>query len=122
MGDTLAWVPTFNPARREQLRGLCLWGPTLIDATGAGVAEHIFRAWGELFAAGPPILTLTGNFTWAAEDERPPRAERATQPEGGYGRLEFNRDAVVRTLRLLAHYAEEVRSSRGRLYLLHQGV
>jgi hypothetical protein len=122
MGDTLAWVPAYNPARQEPHRGLCMWGPTLIDATGAGVAEHVFRAWGELFAAGPPILTLTGNFSWAAEGERPPGAGRATQPEGGYDCLEFDRDEVVRTLRLLAHYAERVRSSGGRLYLLHQGV
>ena len=25
--DTLAWIPTTNPARREPHRGLCMWGP-----------------------------------------------------------------------------------------------
>src|SRR5262249_17099501 len=45
MGDTLAWVPTYNPVRQERHHGLCMWGSTIIDVTGAGAAEQVFRAW-----------------------------------------------------------------------------
>ena len=63
MEDTLAWIPTTNPARGEPHRGLCMWGPTLIEAEGASVAERVFGGWAELLAAGPPRLGLTGGFS-----------------------------------------------------------
>lgn len=124
MEDTLAWIPTFNPARREPHRGLCMWGPTVIEAEGAAVAERVFRTWADLFAVGPPTLALTGGFSWAADEDRvlPPEAARATALVGGYDRLEFDREVVVGVLRQLADYARQVQSAGGRLYLLHQGV
>jgi hypothetical protein len=67
MGDSLAWLPTFNPARREPHSGLCMWGSTIVDENGALVAERVFLAWADLFAVGPTILALTGNFSWEAE-------------------------------------------------------
>jgi hypothetical protein len=123
MADALAWVPTFNPARREPHKGLCMWGPTIIEAEGAPVAERVFRAWADLFDLGPPVLALTGNFSWVVEGDAPPAdAERATPLEGGYDRLEFDREEVVGVLRQLARHTERVRSAGGRLYLLHRGV
>jgi hypothetical protein len=123
MADTLAWVPTFNPARREPHKGLCMWGPTIIDADGAPIAERVFRAWADLLVLGPPVLALTGNFSWVAEGDAPlSDAERVTPLERGYDRLEFDRDEVVGVLQQLVQYSDRVRSAGGRLYLLHQGV
>jgi hypothetical protein len=123
MADTLAWVPTFNPARREPHKGLCMWGPTTIEAEGAAIAGRVFRAWADLFALGPPVLVLTGNFSWVAEGEAPhSEAEQVTPLEGGYDRLEFDREVVVGVLRRLAEDCERVRLAGGRLYLFHHGV
>jgi hypothetical protein len=122
MGDTLARVPTVNPARREPHRGLCMWGPTLIEAEGAAVAERVFGLWAELFAVGPPVLALTGSCSWPASDDDPPAGERVTQLEGGYDRLQFDRDEVVGVLRQVAAWCGRVRSGGGKLYLCHLGV
>jgi len=122
MQDTLTWIPTTNPARAEPHRGLCMWGPTLIEVEGAGIAERVFRGWAGLLAIGPPVLALTGGFRWAADDAAPPAGERVKQLEGGYDGLEFNRDEVVAVLKQLAGWCGLVRSGAGRLYLYHGGV
>lgn len=123
MGDTLEWIPTVNPARQEPHRGLCMWGPTLIVVEGAEVAERVFGLWAELFAVGPPVLTLTGNYSWVEPDDDPTQSTvRFTQLEGGYDRLEFDRDEVVGVLRQVAAWCGQVRLGGGRLYLNHFGV
>jgi hypothetical protein len=73
MVDTLAWIPTTNPSRRHAHRGLCLCGVTIIDTAGAAVAERVFPAWADLFAAGPPILTrlVTLNSAMSNKLRRP---------------------------------------------------
>ena len=123
MEDTLAWIPTFNPTRKETQSGLCMWGPTIIGVEGAGVAERVFRAWADLFAVGPSILSLTGVYSWAVEgDAAPPVGERGSALQGGCDKLAFPRDEVVAVLRQMAEYAGRVQSAGDRLYLLHQGV
>lgn len=120
--DTLAWIPTTNPARREPHQGLCMWGPTLIEAEGAEIAERVFDGWAQLLAAGPPRLVLRGAFSWAAEQDSPPTSERVTQLAGGYDRLEFERDEIVGVLQQLADWCRQVRAGAGQLYLYHFGV
>jgi hypothetical protein len=122
LGDTLDWIPTINPARGEPHQGLCMWGPTLIEAEGAEVAERVFAAWADLFSASPPILSLAGNFSWATSDDVRPSRERAAQLEGGYDQLKFNRDEVVGILQQLALWCRQVRSGDGKLYLYHGGI
>lgn len=122
MADTLEWIPTFNPARREAHRGLCMWGPTLIMVEGAAVAERVFGLWADLFSVGPPVLSLTGSYSWVEPDDAPPTGERVTQLQGGYDRLEFGRDDVVGVLRQLVAWCSLVRLGGGRLYLSHFGV
>ena len=121
--DTLAWIPTTNPARGEHYCGLCMWGPTLIEVAGAEIAERVFTGWAELLSAGPPQLELTGAFSWTAtDDEAPTEGARVTLLEGGYDRLTFDRDKVVGLLRQLAAWCGKIRTSNGRLYLYHTGV
>jgi hypothetical protein len=99
-----------------------MWGPTLIETDGAEVAERVFGGWAELLAAGPLRLVLTGGFSWAAKDDAPTTGERVTQLEGGYDRMEFDRDELVGVLRQLAAWCGQVHSGAGKLYLYHGGV
>ncbi|MBM3458732.1 MAG: hypothetical protein FJX77_09400 [Armatimonadetes bacterium] len=141
--DTLAWVPTTNPSRREPHHGLCMYGPTIIEAEGAGVAEQVFRGWAELLAIGPPRLELRGPYGWdaadhAGDDEGVSQPEagtdgpgfdddelvglRVSQLEGGYDHLQFDRDELVGVLRQLVAWCREVSSGEGRFYLYHGGI
>lgn len=120
--DTLLWIPTTNPAKKESHCGLCMWGPTLIEAEGAAMAERVFAGWADLLTLGPPQIRLRGAFCWATENDSPPLGERVTQLEGGYDQLEVDRDTVVAVLRQLADWCGQVKSSAGRLYLYHGGV
>lgn len=122
MGVTLKWIPTVNPARREPCRGLCMWGPTVIVAEGAAVAERVFALWAELFSLGPSVLALTGSLRCLEPDDASTALDRGAQPEGGYDRLEFDRDEVVGVLRHLVGWCGQVRSGGRRLYLYHGGV
>lgn len=111
--DTLAWLPSYNPAKKESVTGLCRWGPTIIAADGAATACRIFAAWADLLGAGPPLLRLDGEWTYI---------ENETPNEGRYERLEFDRDETVARFRLLSRFAEEVTGSGHDLYILHLGV
>jgi hypothetical protein len=99
-----------------------MYGPTIIAVEGAHLASRLFESWAQLFALGPPILALTGNFGWATDAAPTPDATQVTLLEGAYEQLQFDRDEVVGVLLQLAVYAESVASGRGKLYLLHQGV
>ncbi|MDI1446051.1 hypothetical protein [Polyangium sp. 6x1] len=112
MGDTLAWIPTHNPARDEPCMGLCMYGPTLIHVEGARVAAAVFSTWARLFALGPSDLDLTGGYAWVGADPS----------TGDYERLHIGRDVLCSRLNGLALRAEQVASGEGRLYLLHFGV
>ena len=90
-----------------------MWGPTLIEAEGAIAAKQVFGRWAELFAAGPPVLDLSGGYVLSANTD---------SEAGGYEKLKFNRDEVVGVLRQLTTWCGQIRSAKGRLYLYHGGV
>ena len=73
-----------------------------------------FGGWAELFAtSSPPVLTLTGGFSWAASDDAPAVCGCVTQLSGGYDRLEFDRDEVVGVLQQLVGWCGQVRVGAG---------
>lgn len=111
--DSLNWIPSYNPAKQEPTAGLCRWGPTIIHIEGAVTARRIFTAWADLLSAGPPMLHLTGAWSYLGAEP---------SSEGAYEWLEFDRGEVVERLRLLAHYADKVAVSGHDLYILHLGV
>jgi hypothetical protein len=112
MSDALAWVPTLNPAKNEHGTGLNLYGPTVILANGAPLAESVFRAWAQLFRLGPDELVLTGPWTTIEGDPRP----------GHYSQLSFPRAPVVNALERLADDCKRVGDSAGSCFLLHIGI
>jgi hypothetical protein len=107
MTDTLVWIPCFNPSRWEKCDGLNMWGVTLIREDGASIAQSIFRSWANLFASGPEVLNLQGNFD--LEKER-------------HDRFKLSRDDCVDTLNQIAGYLTQVQESKGNLTVLHFGV
>jgi hypothetical protein len=112
MRDVLAWVPTLNPATRKYGHGLNFYGPTVILADGAYLAEDVFRAWAHLFSLGPEELVLTGPWTTVEDHSR----------EGNYSLLRLPRAAVVATLERIADDCRRVGDSVGRFFLLHIGI
>jgi len=112
INDTLKWIVCYNPANKmEKLIGLNWYGPSVIKQDGAALVKQVFENWASLFASGPPILNLTGNYAWRHE-----------QRQGAYAVLEFDRDQTVKTFRTLASYAKRVLDSNDELFLLHLGI
>ena len=112
MDDSLRWIPTLNPAKRERRHGLNFWGPTAILADGAPTAARVFRGWAELLRIGPPELLLTGPWT---QIEGEPKS-------GHFSQLRFARDQVVTALDRVAHDCERVADSGGAHFVLHLGI
>ncbi|HVF87091.1 MAG TPA: hypothetical protein VM866_05845 [Pyrinomonadaceae bacterium] len=113
MLDTMNWLSTYNPAKSEDHKGLCLYGPTVIRTEGAGTAAKVFRSYADLFSNDPKKLRLTG--PWSAEEGKP-------RAEGGYQQIEFERDMVVGELRQLAADLDRVAESDDEMYVLHLGI
>lgn len=111
MADTLRWIETYNPARKEPHVGLCWYGPTVIRLEGAQQTQQIFQAWATLFSRGPEILNLRG---WYTKDEQ--------HPDGFYDRLVVERDTIVQHLQGIAAYAQKTITSQGQYFILHLGL
>src|SRR5262245_7892342 len=95
LSDALNWIPTLNPAAHVRQHGLCMWGDTIIDGEGAAIACRVFLAWAELFETAPEVVVLQGSFGWCEDStEALPSSPNLTQLDGGYERLEFDRDAI----------------------------
>ncbi len=123
MGDTLKWIPTYNPAKRQPFKGLCTYGVTVINEEGAEAAEKIFLLWAELFSCGPKVLKLTGSYSWQLENDPIKDGYDIIVPNsGGYEKLMINRNLLVDNLRMLASYAHKIRNSDGGYYILHSGI
>ena len=113
MVDSLRWIPTLNPAKKDECGlGINFYGPTAIVAEGAVIAERIFRAWAELFQCSPEKLFLTG--AWCSIEGKP--------NSGHYEKLWFERNQVVSALIQIADYCAQTTSSNGERYLLHFGI
>lgn len=112
LGDSLAWIPTHNPARDEPGMGLCMYGPTVIFAEGARVAAAVFSTWARLFSFGPRSLDLTGAYGWQGDDPS----------SGHYERIRVERDVLCERLGHLVRLTEQVAAGTGELYLLHYGI
>lgn len=121
-GDTLTWIPTFNPTKNERGNGLNWWGPTIINQVGGGLFHRVWTSWAQLFTSGPEQLRLQGLFTWQWPFEEPEHLIREDQLHilGNYEHLEIDRDRLVRTLTTLAWFGEQ--TATGEFFILHLGI
>jgi hypothetical protein len=94
MYDSLEWVATTNPANNKEWkgRGLNMYGPTIITKTGAAHFAAILIAWAALFDNGPPIVQLTGLWTYEIDEE-----EEKTR--GKYNTIRIARDDCTARIR-----------------------
>lgn len=115
IADTLAWIPSVNPANPRPWpgRGLNELGPTLINRGGAETFRHVFGSWAALFAGGPERIRLTGNVEFVREGD-------GFRPAGEFAVSEYDRDALVPALRTLCRYGVEARG--GESFIVHLGI
>lgn len=123
LADTLAWIPTNNPAKQNEAGyGLNWWGLTIINKQGGQLLQRICTAWAQLFSYGPETLPLTGMFGWQWPFEENEHMVSASQLStfGSYNRLHVERDNLVQALTMLAHFGEQ--TSTGKFIILHIGI
>ena len=116
LSDTLKWIPSYIPRNKNKLvrfEGLAYYGVTIIKEDGAITTRKIFNLWADLFSNAPEKLKLTGDFGWI---------EGEGSNSGKYEIIKIQRDEIVKSLRQVADYAEEVENSGGRLFILHLGL
>jgi hypothetical protein len=101
IGDTLRWIPTYDPSKNEDQFGLNFWGITIITSSGAEVSRCVFEGWSSLFAVGPSKLTLTGHYEFAEDSAK---------------------SEVVKKLNGLGHICEQVLQRPEGAFLLHFGI
>lgn len=110
--DSLKWVPqaqTANSTEREY--GLNYYGITMIDKEGAIVLYNILKAWSDLFKNSPPVLILTGSYSWT---------EGKDISSGGYEVIELDRDEVIGQFNKLMSFAKKVINEN--YQILHFGI
>ncbi|HEV2655089.1 MAG TPA: hypothetical protein VGT82_09015 [Ktedonobacteraceae bacterium] len=120
--DTIAWAPSFNPARNERGNGLNWWGPTIIDQAGGDLFHTIFSSWAEIFTSGPEHLRLRGSFSWQWPYEEPEHliAENELDTIGSHQYLLVDRDSLIQQLTTLAEFGAQ--AATGKFFILHLGI
>lgn len=112
--DSLAWVPSHNPAlRMEDQMGLNSCGPTVLKSVGAQILYDILKAWSALFTSSPQRVLLSGEFFWVNGE---------TLEDGAYEKLTFDRGELVSSLDRLAGSCLRVANSNDRAFLMHYGI
>jgi hypothetical protein len=110
LADAITWIPTYNPATKEEWQGLCWTGATVIRGEGSQVARKIFAAWAVLINNGPKHPKLRGNYALRSTDS------------GYFTQVEVNREEFVSQLSSLAAYAGQVVQSNDHQFILHMGL
>jgi hypothetical protein len=113
--DSLEWVETVNPSNSKNWKGtgLNMYGPTIITESGAARLASILTVWADLFDNGPPILQLSGLWTYDTDEE-------GKKSSGKYNVITIERDIFVTTLRTLAEYAHKAQEDN--TFILHFGL
>ncbi|MGC5327678.1 hypothetical protein [Brevibacillus sp. SYSU BS000544] len=111
ISDSLVWLPTYNPSKKEFQSGLSYHGVTIIQDQGATLLKNICHSWYELFLLAPQTFALTGSYTWK-NDEGIESVE--------YERIHCERNQLTTLLKNLATLAD--RASANDYCILHKGL
>ncbi len=106
--DTLNWIPTKNPSRRNIKRetGLDQFGITVIDSEGAAIAQSIMLSWLNLFLLAPEKIKLQGLYVMT----------------GGYEKIEIDRDKLTNSFKDLVNLLDGIIQKPQDFYILHLGI
>ncbi|MEE6450218.1 hypothetical protein RAH41_06540 [Gottfriedia acidiceleris] len=110
MADTINWVPTKSTpfTRRFNEMGLDYYGITILDDNSITVLKKVLLGWRRIFACAPKLITLTGMFVEADEED------------GEYEKNTFNQDDVLNQLDSLITLICEVDKHSHKIY--HIGI
>jgi len=112
--DTLAWVPTFNPANPSQVdKGLNLYGPTIINRLGGEKFAVVLGGWCQLLRLGPEQIILSAGSMGIV-------GENGEIEDSGWHKMEVARDEILEQLNLLAEWGAF--AATGEFFILHLGV
>jgi len=107
--DSLKWVPQAQTGYSSVRKyGLNYYGITEIGKEGAIVLFNILKAWSGLFKNSPPMLHLTGSYSWTEGET------------GAYEVIELDRDKVIGQFNKLMSFAEKVINDN--CQILHFGI
>lgn len=93
--DFLNWIPTYNPATKQNTSGLTYYGLTVISATETGKLKQILEKWLCFIEEAPDRFSLRGQTVW-----------RETEDEEGYWestRTQIHRETLQHELHLLVN-------------------
>lgn len=112
ISDSLAWIPSRNPALPGNPQGLGLHyhGVTLFDCTSADSLAGILTAWRDLFKHAPNPVKLTGSF----------QTMEQSAANGDYEQLIVDKDRLINTFDHFISMAEILK--HGDVYLYHCGL
>ena len=111
--DSISWVSTYNPSKKEGTSGLCLYGRTVIPPESVGKFESIMSGLLLILSEAPDIFELKGSWC---------RTEGDSADSGSYEKLSFRKSEVITKLSKLVSYCEAVKASGSTKCLLHLGI
>jgi hypothetical protein len=113
ISDSIKWIKSFNPARKEVTTGLCWNGPTIISFQNIKKFEKIIMAWITLFENAPSKIHLCGSYGWI---------EGEPIERGSYQNLIFEKKEILKKLEVLVSLCKIVINDKGKTCLLHYGI
>lgn len=117
--DFISWINAYNtscggkPVTFEGEFNRC--GVSLYKIDSAEKMRAVFSGLAKLFAEGPQVLNLKGD--WVSEDN-----EATEKPIEYYERLVFERDLLIAKFQQIVNMANEVLCNNGELMILHLGI
>ena len=113
LSETFSWVPSMNPANRNEWHGsgLNYFGPTVFNKEGGEALRGVCAGWAQLLSQGPEVLVLPDGW-YTLSDEKPPQIK----PH----HFKTNRDPFVQRLKTLADWGEK--AATGAFFILHLGI
>ncbi len=110
IADTINWIPTFNPDRKEHITGLCYWGGNrIIDNNGADKLSDVLKGSISIFSTANDNVELKGALI-TDEDE----------VYGEYELIRYKKYELIEILSMLLSLVERVQKEEK--ILLHMGV
>ncbi|GHU21709.1 hypothetical protein FACS1894164_02620 [Spirochaetia bacterium] len=106
--DFFMWINMYNPSRKENTKGFCYWGVTIIKDKNLIKLEEILELLVKLFDNAPEKIILTGSFNPSVDGN------------GYYNKIKCKKEKLIKQLekfKLLTHRAIEKNG-----YILHLGI
>ncbi len=109
--DSVKWVKSYNPSKKEFCMGLCLYGVTQIYGDSLIKFKNIIRVYRDLFEYAPSRIVLRGLYNFNESNDA---------DLGGYEVLIYDKDELLKKLDMLIDVCKKALANNN--YLLHYGI